>query len=61
MSLLKREVLPFAIGFFALIAVTIGADLLLHRVQLEWVGRYLGIAGVLLILVSLVPYSLRTR
>jgi len=61
MSLLKRDVLPFAIGFFALIAVTIGADLLLHRVQLEWVGRYLGIAGALLILVSLVPYSLRKR
>ncbi len=59
-SLLRREVLPF-LGLFALLALgTLVADLLLHWLDLVWVGRYLGIPGTLLILLSLL-YSLRKR
>jgi len=61
MSLMKRDVLPFLTSFFTLVAAAIGGDFLLHRAHLDWVGRYLGIVGVLLILVSLAPYSLRKR
>ena len=41
-----------------ILAITI--DYFLHRIQLVWVGRYLGFAGTFLITVSFV-YSLRKR
>jgi hypothetical protein len=40
-----------------LAAGTLAGDYLLHRLDLVWVGRYLGIPGTLLIIASLV-YSL---
>jgi len=43
-----------------LAAGTLAGDYLLHRLNLVWVGRYLGIPGTLLIIGSLV-YSLRKR
>jgi hypothetical protein len=43
-----------------LAAATLSGDYLLHRLNLVWVGRYLGIAGTLLIIGSLY-YSLRKR
>lgn len=59
-SVIRREVLP-SVGLFALlIASALAGDYLLHRQQIVWLGRYLGIPGSLLILGSLV-YSLRKR
>jgi hypothetical protein len=59
-SLLRIEVLPFLTYFVVLIAAAILGDLILHHFQMVWVGRYLGIPGTLLILLSLV-YSMRKR
>jgi hypothetical protein len=59
-SLLRRHVLPFTFLLALLAAATIAGDYLLHRLNLVWVGRYLGIPGTLLIIGSLV-YSLRKR
>lgn len=61
MSLLKRDVIPFLLGFAALVAAAIGLDVLLHRLHLPLVGRYLGIAGVALVLATLAPFALRKR
>jgi hypothetical protein len=58
--LLRREVLPHLLAFAGLIAATIAADLGLHLLGLVWIGRYLGIPGVLLIIGSF-TYSLRKR
>ena len=46
--------------FGSLIAVTVLADALLHHFDLVWIGRYLGIPGTILILLSFI-YSLRKR
>jgi hypothetical protein len=58
--LLRREVLPFLASFVALALAALAFDGLLHRFDLLWVGRWLGIPGSLLILGSTV-YSLRKR
>ncbi|MBX9858808.1 MAG: hypothetical protein K2Y20_04355 [Sphingomonas sp.] len=44
----------------ALAAATLAVDALLHAFDLVWIGRYLGIPGVALILASLI-YSARKR
>jgi hypothetical protein len=59
-SLWRRHVLPFTLLLGLLAAATLAGDYLLHRLNLVWVGRYLGIPGTLLIIGSLV-YSLRKR
>lgn len=59
-SLFRREVLPLALLFAGLVLTTILIDALLHQFQLVWIGRYLGIPGVLLIVISM-TYSLRKR
>ena len=61
-SLISREVLPFAVSLLAL-ALALAAllvDAVLHYFDQVWVGRWLGIPGVALILASL-HYSLRKR
>jgi hypothetical protein len=58
--LLSREVLPHFLAFAALVAATLAIDVALHLLGAVWVGRYLGIPGVLLIVGSFV-YSLRKR
>lgn len=58
--LLSREVLPHFLAFAALVAATLAIDVALHLLGAVWVGRYLGIPGVLLI-VSSFAYSLRKR
>ena len=58
--LLTREVLPHALAFSVLVAATLAIDLALHLLGAVWVGRYLGIPGVLLIAGSF-GYSLRKR
>ena len=59
-KLLTREVIPFMLWFAALALVTLLLDGMLHFLNLVWIGRYLGIAGTLLILFSF-RYSLRKR
>jgi hypothetical protein len=59
-SLWRQHVLPFSLLLGLLAAATLAGDYLLHRLNLVWVGRYLGIPGTLLIIGSLV-YSLRKR
>ena len=58
--LIRHEVLPFLMAMAALVAAALICDALLHVLHAVWVGRYLGIAGTLLILVSF-GYSLRKR
>ena len=59
-SLWRQHILPFALVVGLLGAGTLVGDYLLHRLDLVWIGRYLGIPGTILILVSL-TYSLRKR
>lgn len=58
--LISREVLPFAASLLALAAAALLIDAALHIFDQVWVGRWLGIPGVALILASL-HYSLRKR
>jgi len=58
--LISREVLPHFFAFAALMASTLAIDVALHLLSAVWVGRYLGIPGVLLIVGSF-GYSLRKR
>lgn len=59
-SLWRQQILPFTLLLGVLAAATLLGDYLLHRMDLVWIGRYLGIPGVLLIIGSFV-YSLRKR
>lgn len=59
-SLWRDHVVPFTFLLGLLAAATLAGDYVLHRLNLVWVGRYLGIPGTLLIIGSLV-YSLRKR
>jgi len=58
--LLRHEVLPFVLYMVALIASTLVIDAALHLLNLVWIGRWLGIPGVLLIIASF-GYSMRKR
>ncbi|NVO06709.1 MAG: hypothetical protein HXX19_12620 [Rhodoferax sp.] len=58
--LITREIIPFFASFAALVVATLLLDGLLHWLKLVWIGRYLGIVGVLLVLFSF-RYSLRKR
>ncbi|MBT9540456.1 hypothetical protein [Thiobacillus sp.] len=59
-SLWRNHILPFTLLVTLLGMATVIGDYLLHRLDLVWVGRYLGIPGTLLIIGSL-TYSLRKR
>ena len=59
-SLLRREVLPFLGQFTLLVLVALMTDSVLHNMGWIWIGRWLGIPGTLIIVLSLV-YSLRKR
>lgn len=56
--LFSREVVPFYLALLALVALTLLIDAALHLLGAVWVGRWLGIPGVLLIIGSL-GYSAR--
>jgi hypothetical protein len=58
--LITREIIPFSVSLAALALVTLLLDGVLHWFKLVWIGRYLGIVGVLLVLLSF-RYSLRKR
>ncbi|MCN4144674.1 MAG: hypothetical protein LC437_06365 [Thiohalomonas sp.] len=59
-SLIRKEVTPFLVLFGSLIVATMIIDTLLHQFELVWIGRYLGIPGSILILLSFF-YSMRKR
>ena len=59
-SLFTREVVPFFLPLALLGLVALAFDALLHWLNAVWIGRYLGIPGVLLIIGSF-GYSLRKR
>ena len=59
-SLFTREVIPFFLRLALLGLSALAIDALLHWLNAVWIGRYLGIPGVLLIIVSF-GYSLRKR
>ena len=58
--LFTREVLPFALSLLALAAAALAVDGVLHWFDAVWIGRHLGIPGVVMIVLSL-AYSLRKR
>ena len=58
--LISREVVPFYLSLLALAATALLCDAALHLLDAVWIGRWLGIAGLLLILGSM-GYSLRKR
>jgi hypothetical protein len=59
-SLTRKKVLPFVVMLGSLFLATIIADALLHLFDMVWVGRWLGIPGTILILLSFF-YSMRKR
>ena len=59
-SLWREHILPFCLLLGLLAVATLVGDYLLHQLNLVWVGRYLGIPGTILIIISLI-YSLRKR
>lgn len=59
-SLVRQEVVPLLVAFGSLVFATMVTDLVLHKLDLVWIGRYLGIPGTLLLLSSFL-YSLRKR
>ncbi|MES9844663.1 MAG: hypothetical protein ABW162_10880 [Candidatus Sedimenticola sp. PURPLELP] len=59
-SLIRKEITPFLVMFGSLILAAVIADALLHHFGLGWIGRWLGIPGTVLILLSFF-YSMRKR
>jgi hypothetical protein len=59
-SLVRKEILPFIVMLASLFVATITIDALLHMFDQMWIGRWLGIPGVLMIVLSF-SYSLRKR
>jgi hypothetical protein len=59
-NLFSRTALPFYLALLALAAAALLVDAALHLLDIVWVGRYLGIPGILLIIGSF-GYSLAKR
>ena len=58
--IVRYEVLPFVLYMVVLVASTLLIDAALHLLNIVWIGRWLGIPGVLLIIGSF-GYSMRKR
>ncbi|MFC2046958.1 hypothetical protein ACFLTK_01605 [Chloroflexota bacterium] len=59
-SILTREIAPYIFWYLVLIGISIGLDFALHEINIYQVGRYLGIVGSGLLIISFI-YSLRKR
>ena len=59
-SLFSKYLIPFLQWYALMILIAIAIDYFLHRFQLVYIGRYLGVIGTLVIISSFV-YSLRKR
>jgi hypothetical protein len=57
-SVLIQRTLPLSISYLLLIVAAIALDYILHAANLVWIGRYLGIAGTLSLILSF-GYSAR--
>ncbi|NTU52450.1 MAG: hypothetical protein HGA97_01850 [Chlorobiaceae bacterium] len=57
-SVLVSRALPLALSYLLLVVCTWSVDLVLHKAGLAWTGRYLGVAGALLVAISF-SYSAR--
>ncbi len=55
-----NKILPSVLLFAGLIIASILIDLLLHSIGIAWIGRYFGILGTSLIIISF-TYSLKKR
>jgi hypothetical protein len=60
LNILFKDIVPFFLALTALVGAALLVDGLLHVINAVWIGRYLGIPGVLLIAGSF-GYSLRKR
>lgn len=60
MTSLRQDILPFVVQLLALVLAAILGNVALQQFDLFWLGRFLGIPGLLLIIISL-TYSLRKR
>jgi hypothetical protein len=59
-SIFGKYVLPFMQWLALLILIAIATDYFLHRYFSDYAGRYLGLVGVILLIISFI-YSLRKR
>ncbi|MBU3914648.1 hypothetical protein KKA14_03860 [bacterium] len=59
-SVILKDVLPFICWFALLIFSVASMDYLSHQLKLEWIGKFLGIPGILILVISFV-YSARKR
>jgi hypothetical protein len=59
-QILRRDALPFYLALGGLVAAALLVDAVLHLFDLVWIGRWLGLAGILMILGSF-GYSLVKR
>ncbi len=59
-SVILKDVIPFFLWFLLLILSVLSIDYFLHNFQLMWVGRFLGIPGILLLILSFV-YLIKKR
>jgi hypothetical protein len=59
-TVIRKDVVPFFLALAALASAALLLDAALHLLDGVWIGRYLGIPGVLLIVGSF-AYSLRKR
>lgn len=59
-SVIMNDVVPFIVWFLLLISAVLSADYLLHKFQLAWVGKFLGIPGALMLVFSFI-YSIKKR
>ena len=60
-SLWREQILPFTVLIGLLALATLAGDYLLHRLNLVWVGRYLGIPGTILIIVLAGLFAAQTQ
>lgn len=59
MTVIQRSIFGFLLWFLLMVGMAIGIDYLLHLWGYVSIGRYLGTVGLVAILLSLLPYSLR--
>ncbi len=59
-SIIMKRILPSIFLYAGMICIAILIDYILHLANLVWVGRYFGILGTALIIISFI-YSLRKR
>ncbi len=57
-SIIIKDVLPFVCWFVLLVFSVISIDYLLHQMKAAWIGKFLGVPGILFLMASFI-YSAR--